>query len=66
MKSLYIRVTSDKYQLPVAVADSAREMAEMQDVNWNSVMQIASFNKHGKKRGSFFRVTYTDEEWEDS
>ena len=36
---LYMKVTKDKYELPIAVAGTIRELAMMLGINENSVQQ---------------------------
>ena len=60
-KNLYICVTKDKYRLPLAVADSPTELAEMMGVDRSSVVRaIKKFNfdtARGKKpSGKYERV----------
>ena len=45
---LYIKVTSDEYELPIAVADSKRELAKMVGVRPRSVNDALY---SAKKRG---------------
>lgn len=54
---MYMKVTNDKYELPVAVAESIRELADMLHVSYNSV---ASALCHGRK--TFKKVVIDDEE----
>ena len=37
IKYLYIATTRDKYELPIAVADSARELAQMLNMPFTTV-----------------------------
>lgn len=49
MKSvLYMQVTRDKYELPIAVADTVSELARM---TGKSRSHISSAMSHAKKRG---------------
>ena len=43
MSTLYMKVTKDKYELPLAVADSQKELAELLGVKLNVV--VSSFCK---------------------
>jgi len=45
---LYIKTTPDQYELPLAVADSPKELAEMLGVNAN---MISTAICHAKKAG---------------
>lgn len=48
MKTLYLKVTNDEYELPVAVADSLEELADMCGVKKESIIQMLSRVKHQK------------------
>lgn len=48
---LYLRTTTDEYELPVAVADSPRELAKMLGTTKDSVLSSISH-----KRPGWFRV----------
>ena len=45
---LYVKTTADRYELPVAVADSVKELAEMLGVNAN---MISAAICHARKAG---------------
>ena len=59
---LFLRITQDKYQLPIAVAGSVRELARMIGVSRNT---IASAICHGEKqhwkKPAYVRVEAEDE-----
>lgn len=65
MKKLYIETTWDKYELPVAVGDSPKELAEQIGIKPHSVLTRISHGKSGDCRSTIYRVEYTDEEWND-
>ena len=44
---LYMKVTKDKYELPLAVADSVKELADMCEVTTNSIYSWMSHYKNG-------------------
>lgn len=44
---LYIRVTKDKYELPMAVADNVQELADMCEVKKGTIYSIMS--RYGAK-----------------
>lgn len=46
--NIWLKVTNDKYELPVAVADSAEELAKLCGVKVNN---IHSSRSHAKARG---------------
>lgn len=45
--TLYMEVTTDKYELPVAVADSVRELAELRGVNRYTIFKALWQVKNG-------------------
>lgn len=45
---LYMKTTSDEYELPLAVAESPRELAEMIGIKVASVASTISRIKNGK------------------
>ena len=53
---LYLRTTVDRYELPVAVAESPRELAEMLHTTANVVSRSITH-----KRPGWFRVEDPDE-----
>ena len=62
MQAIYMKVTKDEYELPVAVADSLAELARMLGIKPQSIYDSMS---HVKSRGSwspYIRVEIGDEE----
>lgn len=56
---LYLLVTQDKYELPLAVTDTQEELARIAGVTAGTVMSSLSRNKHSKKpRKSKYRVVW--------
>ncbi len=62
-KVYYMMVTKDELQLPLAVAESAEELARIVGTTANNVRSTASRAKDGKFR-SFVRVEVDDDEEE--
>lgn len=61
MSTLWLMVTLDKYELPLAVAESASELAKIAGVSKNTVMASVSHVKHGrKKRSKYIKVEVDD------
>ena len=60
MKKLYLKVTDDEYELPVAVADTMPELAEMVGVNHKTVYRGVKRYKQGSA-SAFIRVEIEDE-----
>lgn len=50
-KYLWLCVESDEYELPLAVADTARELGEMCGTNKHNVETFVSKNSNGRKNG---------------
>lgn len=59
---LYMKVTNDKYELPVAIADSAAELARMVGVKAQTVQSCICRMKSGKNCGYYKIVVEDDEE----
>ena len=47
---VYIACTPDKYELPIAVADTTKELAQMLGVKENSIQHALS--RHGRRRAA--------------
>lgn len=60
MTTLYMKVTKDKYELPIAVAESPRELAEMLGTTRQNVLSCIS-----KKLPTWKRIYIDDEEDDD-
>lgn len=58
---LYICVTRDKYELPVAVAESARGLAEMRGVQSSTVLSSISHEKEGLYKSVYKLVEVEDD-----
>ena len=61
-KIIYMKVTRDKYRLPVAVADSAKELAWICGVSVDAIYSCISRRKKGEWDGSYLRVKVEDDE----
>jgi hypothetical protein len=58
-KDLWMKVTSDEYELPVAVADSVGQLAKLCGVSVNTIYTSMSHAKHqyrGHKSTCYIRV----------
>lgn len=61
--ALYLAVSQDRYELPVAVADSERELECMLNLGKGTVASHISFFKSGRlKKQKYFRIEINDEE----
>lgn len=56
MKNLYMKCTTDKYEIPIAVADSGAELARMLGVSVNSVWSCISKEISGYHKIEFPEV----------
>lgn len=62
MKRYYLAVTPDKYELPLFVADSARELADQYHININLVLSSISKHLSGEKTGRKFIKVEVEED----
>lgn len=54
-RSLWVCITNDKYELPVAVADTAAELARICHTTSNSIYSELSQFETGKRKSSKYR-----------
>ena len=60
---VWMEVTKDRYELPVAVADSIKELARIVGVSRDNIKSSASKRRRGLlKRSRFVSVEIEDEE----
>lgn len=62
---VYIEVTRDKFELPIRIADSVKELAKLAGVTPNNVSSAISHYEHRAQKSSrFYRVSidYSEEE----
>ena len=59
---LYLRVTKDKYELPVAVADSPRELAKMCGVAKSGILSAISHEKSGRTHSSIYKLVEVEDD----
>lgn len=59
MRKLYIVVTRDKYELPIAVSDTPQGLADMLGRTRNGILSCITHHK-----GGVMRVEYTEREWQ--
>lgn len=62
---LYMGVTPDKYELPLFVADSLKELSKISGFDYDSVRHLISKRSSGKNKGiKFIKITIDEEkEW---
>lgn len=63
MRKLYLYVTADKYELPIAVSDTPQGLADMLGNTKNGVLSCISHAK-GKEHQRYYRIYYTEKEWQ--
>lgn len=59
--TVWMMVSKDKYELPLAVADSAPQLAEMVGVSANAIFSSYSCYKNGKHKFSRFHKVEIEE-----
>lgn len=60
-RKIYMCVTHDKYELPVAVADSPKELADMLGVTSNNILSAIYHAKVSGRKSIYVRVVVDDE-----
>ena len=59
---VYIAVTKDEYELPIALGDSARELAEQLGTTENAIRSSISHAKAGVMKWTMYRKVEIDDE----
>ena len=59
-KVIYMEVTMDKYELPVAVADTVNELARMRNVKTNSIHNLIWSAAKRKGKSKYIKVVIED------
>ena len=62
---VWMMVTDDELRLPLAVANTARELSKITGKSINAINSAISHSKNGKRRSSYERVEIDDEEDEE-
>lgn len=60
-KAIWMKVTMDEYELPVAVADSVRELSEMTGATDNNIRSSYSKYKSGQRKTCQYRKVEVEE-----
>lgn len=60
LKVLYMEITNDKYELPLAVADTVNELARMRKVKPNSIHNLIWSAAKRKGRSRYIKVVIED------
>jgi len=55
MRTLYMMVTDDEFELPLVVADSAQELADIIGRSVNTIYSGISHEKHGRIKSSIYK-----------
>lgn len=55
MRTLYMMVTDDEFELPLVVADSAQELANIIGRDVNTIYSGISHEKHGRIKSSIYK-----------
>lgn len=63
--SVYMMITKDEFELPLAIAESAEELARIVGVTKNAVCSGASRNAHRGVWSRFRRVTIPNDDEEE-
>ena len=61
-RTVYMKVTQDRYELPVAIADTVAELAWKVGVDEHFIRSAISREKHGKIRRSVYKRVEIEEE----
>lgn len=59
---VYMAIDRDEYELPYAIADSSKELAEMVGKSQNTIESSISRLKHGAYKTSRYIVVEVDDE----
>lgn len=60
-RAIWMKVTMDEYELPVAVADTVRELSEMTGATDNNIRSSYSKYKSGQRKTCQFRKVEVEE-----
>lgn len=60
-RPVYMKVTTDRFELPIVVADSAYELARLCDVNVSTIMHsVSTQSKRVVKNSQYKKVWVSD------
>lgn len=62
MIPVYMKVTNDRYRLPVAVADSIGELAQLCGVTYSTVAKALARTRNHGIRSRYIRVLLPEED----
>lgn len=60
-RNLYLKVTNDKYELPLIVAEGAKELAEIEGVKVNTIYSSISHYERGDTKFTPYRRVRLEE-----
>lgn len=58
---LYIEVSKDEYELPLAVADTIKELAKLRHISESTIFYNMSCEKKGTRKSRFKKIVVEDE-----
>lgn len=61
-KCIYLKVTRDKYELPLIVTEGAQELADKEGVNVNTIYSSVSHYERGDQSSPYRRVRIEEAE----
>lgn len=61
-RPIYLEVTKDRYELPLAVADSAYELAALRHVGVTTIMHATGNREKRKTRKSKYKIVWIEDE----
>lgn len=61
-KTVYMKVTRDKYELPVAIADTAAELARKTGTSSSAIRSAIYRERHGRTKRSSYKCVEIEEE----
>lgn len=53
---VFMKVTRDKYELPIAIADSIQELARITGSNEKTIRSAISHSKNGRRKTSVYQA----------
>lgn len=59
---IYMKVTNDKYEHPIAIADTQRELAEMLGVTKNAIASSLHYARRGRNKSVYKEVDIGDDD----
>ena len=61
-ETYYMEITKDKFELPVAVAETTGELAKLRGVEANTIRCVMSHAKKQKRKCKYIKVVIDEEE----